>query len=353
MKRLLVLICVFLLNVTLWAQPRVIGYFPYWAQYSQFYPKDIRFELITHVHYGYLIPVGDQLNFADPSDQQNFTALVEQATTKGVKVVGVVGGPGQADAMRASVAEPGLSSLAKNAATFAHNNGLSGLELDWTYTEAADATAFSAMAKAFATALHQVDPSLTLSATLAVGKEHQPIFTQETMSHLNYITVSASDEMSDAEATVKPNCNGKELAKALEDLSSNGISKDKIVAVIPFYGKSFIGAQGLGTSHKGVGSGNEGVLNYADLMTKFDTPEYKVTYDEATESEVAVSERETIVFNGIPSVKAVAKNVKANSYGGIAVYDLSGDAKQPIISLLVTIGKVLRPEINYKSKKQK
>ncbi|WP_461252245.1 hypothetical protein, partial [Treponema sp. R8-4-B8] len=67
---------------------------------------------------------------------------------------------------------------------------------------------------------------------------------------------------------------------------------------------------------------------------------------------VAVNENETIVFNGIPSVKAIAEAVKSNGYGGVSAFDISGDHKESIVSLLVTIGQVLRPEIDYKKKKK-
>jgi hypothetical protein len=87
-------------------------------------------------------------------------------------------------------------------------------------------------------------------------------------------------------------------------------------------------------------------------MGKFDSPEYTVTFDESSKSEVAVSDAETIVFMGIPSVKAVAEQVKSEGMGGVAVYDLSQDHHEPIVSLLVTIGLQLRPEVNYKPKKK-
>jgi GH18 family chitinase len=87
-------------------------------------------------------------------------------------------------------------------------------------------------------------------------------------------------------------------------------------------------------------------------MEKFNKKNaYSVSFDESSKSEVAVSEDETIVFNGIPSIKAVTEAVKENGYGGVAAFDISGDRKEPIVSLLVTVGQVLRPEIDYKKKK--
>jgi len=48
----------------------------------------------------------------------------------------------------------------------------------------------------------------------------------------------------------------------------------------------------------------------------------------------------------------LANFVKDQKLGGIAVFDISGDDTHPIISLLVTIGQVLRPEIKYNTKKK-
>ena len=55
----------------------------------------------------------------------------------------------------------------------------------------------------------------------------------------------------------------------------------------------------------------------------------------------------------MPSVKAVAEYVKSEGMSGVAVYDLSQDFHEPIVSLLVTIGLQLRPEVNYKATKKK
>jgi hypothetical protein len=78
---------------------------------------------------------------------------------------------------------------------------------------------------------------------------------------------------------------------------------------------------------------------------------YNVSFDGASQSEVAIGANEIIVFNGIPSMQARARAVKESGYGGIAVFDLTGDHKEPIVSLLVTINQILRPEVDFKKKR--
>lgn len=349
MKKMFALVFSALLATQLHAEPRVIGYLPYWAQYSQFQAKDIRYDFVTHVHYGYLAPAGASVALADESDAANFQELLKLAKAKGVKVIGVVGGPGQADAMKESATNP--EAFAQGIAQFVQANGLSGVELDWPSADDSDAQALAALIVAVNQALSNVDSELSLSATLLVGKVKQVVYSQATVEQLDYITVSAMDEMTAEESQVKPNCNVTEVIASLTTLTSSGIPGTKLVPVAPLYGKSFAGASGLGSTHQGVGSGNEGLLYWRELVAKFDTPDYQVSLDEASQSEVAVSASETIVFNAIPSIKALANVGK--EHGGMALYDLSGDVKEPIVSLLVTMGQVLRPDVVYKAKKKR
>jgi spore germination protein YaaH len=174
------------------------------------------------------------------------------------------------------------------------------------------------------------------------------------LSKIDNFSLWFTDEASANEPQVKPNSNIVNNIKILAAFANAGVPKNKLMPILPFYGKTFYKAKGLGSSHEGTGSGNEGTLPYKDILDKFkDTVSYKVSFDESSKSEVAVSQDETIVFNGIPSVKAMTDAVKENGYGGVAAFDVSGDHREPIVSLLVTIGKVLRPEVDYKAKKKR
>ena len=75
------------------AADKVVGYFPYWSQYSQFYPKDIRYNTVTNVHYSFIVPGEDgSLSFADENDATNFKTLVDLTKENGVKLIVGVGG---------------------------------------------------------------------------------------------------------------------------------------------------------------------------------------------------------------------------------------------------------------------
>jgi len=324
------------------ANPKVAGYFPSWAQYSQFKPADVRYPFLSEVRYCCLVPSGSELLFTDEDDRANFNELVKLSKGNKVRIIASIGGVGNESAV------VGISSadLVRAAKSFAGEHGIDGFEIDGGAVDASGAKKVAELAEALSGAGIAVSIALPGDASLARA------ISPDIAKKLDALSLWFTDQMSANEGSVKPNSNTTENIKVLAAFAGAGIPKEKLIAIVPIYGKSFEGARNLGSSFRGVGSGNEGILQYKDLMDKFsDANAYKVSVDNASQSEVAVSERELVVFNGIPSMQALAKAVKENGYGGVALFDISGDHKEPVISLLVTIGQILRPEINYKKKK--
>ncbi|GBU25952.1 chitinase [Fibrobacteria bacterium R8-3-H12] len=336
----LVLLCV----ATLFAQNRVIAYFPHWAQYSQFTPKDVRYDFVTDIRYGYLTPSGSDLLFADESDKENFLALVSQAKAAKVKLTVAVGGLGSEEAMKETYKSKNLAEAVKK---FQKEYGVDAFELDGGAVSAED------LPKLLKQATDLANDGIAVSVAVPGTESLASAVSGTDLSKIDNFSLWFTDEASANDPQVKPNSNTENNVKILAAFASAGVPKNKLVPIIPFYGKTFYKAKGLGSSHQGAGSGNDGVLQYKEIMEKFNKKDaYSVSFDEPSKSEVAVNENETIVFNGIPSVKAIAEAVKSNGYGGVSAFDISGDHKESIVSLLVTIGQVLRPEIDYKKKKK-
>lgn len=332
------------------AADKVIGYFPYWSQYSQFAPKDIRYNMVTHIHYVSLSPASDgSLAFADDNDAENFKELAKLSSENNVKLIVTVGGMEQEGTLsEIAASEEARGAFTANLASWLEENGAAGIELDWQNLSSENAEAFGTLVRAikdrFAGKFEFSVATYPLSFADA--------YNAESLNAADYITVFVPDQMTEENSELKPNQSVSVFEEAMGALVSKGVEKDKIVPVVFFYGKSFTGAKALGEAQTGIGSGNEGILSYQELMKKFDTPDYKVSFDETTKSEIAVSEMDAIVFMGIPSVKALADLVKSEGYAGVAAYDLSQDYAEPIVSLLVTIGLELRPDVNYKAKKK-
>ena len=333
------------------AADKVIGFFPYWSQYSQFYPKDIRYSLLTHIHYANLNPASDgSVALADENDAPNVQELSKFAAENGVKLVVSVGGMEMESTLQEIAASEELrNAFASNLVSWMQTNGFSGVELDWQNLSTENTADFTALLSALQSAFAG---NYTLSSTVypLVAADAYDV---SALNNLDYVTVFMPDQMSEEESALKPNQSATFIEETLNSMADKGLNKDKMVPVVYLYGKSFSGATGLGSSHSGIGSGNEGYLSYKELMGKFDTPDYTVSFDDASKSEYAVSASEAIVFMGIPSVKALSENVKNSGFAGVAVYDLSQDHHESIVSLLVTIGLELRPDVDYKGKKKK
>lgn len=332
------------------AADKVIGFYPYWSQYSQFYPKDIRYNTVTDIHYVGLAPSEDgSVAFADENDAENFKSLVQLSKENGVKLIVSVGGIETEGALKAIAGnDDALSTFVSNIGSWLSENGGDGVELDWQNVTADDAEDYAKVVNALVDGLS--DATVTAVIYPAAGME---AYKADALNRLAYVDVFMADQMTEESSEVVPNQSASYVKETLEKVTGAGVNADLLAPVVFLYGKTWSGASGLGSSHQGIGSGNEGYVTYAELMGKFDTPDYKVTFDEATQSEVAVSNSETIVFMGIPSVKAVAQQVKNDGMAGVAVYDLSQDHHEPIVSLLVTIGLELRPQVNYKPAKKK
>jgi len=336
----LILLCA----VAVFAQNKVIAYFPHWAQYSQFKPVDVRYNLVTEIRYGYLTPSGSDLLFTDESDKENFLALISQAKAAKVKLTVAIGGLGNESAMKDAYGSKDFSQAVKK---FQNEYGVNSFELDGGAISAED------LPKLLQQATDLENDGFAVSVAVPGNESLASAVSGANLSKIDNFSLWFTDEASASDPQVKPNSNTSNNIKILAAFASAGVPKSKLVPILPFYGKTFYKAKGLGSSHEGAGSGNDGVLPYKDIMERFNKKDaYSVSFDESSKSEVAVNESETIVFNGIPSVKAMAEAVKSNGYGGVAAFDISGDRKEPVISLLVTIGQVLRPEVDYKKKKK-
>jgi spore germination protein YaaH len=348
MKKMFLLAVAALVAAAVAAPFRVVGYFPYWAQFSQFMPKDVRYQFVTHIHYASLAPAEDgSIAFADDTDAPQFEELAKRAAENNVALIASIGGFEVEGNLKAIAEDDSkLSAFCDAAAEWVEKYNLGGVELDWQNATADDAAALGKLVGALKSKLSSKEVAvLTYSSSMDAYSD--------ALNQADYVVMMVGDQMSESESSVKPNLSKQDIEGAVSSLAGKGVSKDKIVPVVTLYGKSFAGASGLGSSHQGIGSGNEGFIPYKELMKKFEAPDYKVSFDEASASEVAVSDGETIVFSGIPSLKAICGMVKDEGLAGIAAYDLSQDHKESIVSLMVTIGLQLRPGVDYSGKKKK
>lgn len=351
-KTLLISICFAFVAILQAASPaKIVGFYPYWVQYTQFYPKDVRYNLVTDIHYVGVTPTAEgAIDFTDASDAPNFEELVKQSKENGVNVVLVVGGlEAEASFKEIAASETALPAFVSAVQQWVTKYNLAGIELDWQNLTVEDKDAYTRLVQA----LVQAKGSSTLSLT-TYPMNGIDAYDPAVLNQVDYITVFFKDQMIAESSELKANLGTNDVVNGVKLLTDAGVESSRIIPIIPLYAKTFMGATGFGSAHQGIGSGNEGFMPYKDLMNSaFNGSDYTVTFDDASQSELAVSSTQAIVFVGIPTMKSMATQVKNNGMAGLAVYDLSQDHNEPIISLLVTAGLVLRPEMNYKPAKKK
>lgn len=351
-RKVFIAICFVLIAITQAASPaKVIGFYPYWVQYSQFYPKDVQYNLVTDIHYVGVTPSAEgTLDFTDASDTPNFEDLVKLASNNNVRVMLVVGGFEAEEAFKAvASSEVALPAFVAAVQQWIAKYNLAGIELDWQNLTSEEKELYSKLVNALAQA--KGSSALSLTVYPSVGEE---VYDSATLNQADYVTVFMKDQMTADSPELKANLGAVDVSNSIKSLTDAGVDASRLVPIVPLYAKTFIGATGFGSAHQGVGSGNEGFVPYHDLMDNvFNGSDYTVTFDESSKSELAVSSTQAVVFVGIPTMKAIASQVKEAGLAGLAVYDLSQDHREPIVSLLVTAGLVLRPDVNYKPAKKK
>jgi hypothetical protein len=259
-------------------------------------------------------------------------------------VIASVGGIGNEEAMKEAAGD--AAAFVSAAQAFASQYGVVGFEIDGGATDGETTAQMVELAAALA------DAGLKASVALTGDEATASAIPAEAASKLDAVSVWLTDQTNGEASELKPNSDGSYNERILSAFATAGVPKSKLIPILPLYGKTFLGGNGgLGSSVSGVGQGTDGALPYRQILDLFgDAAAFKVEYDAASMSEVAVGASEAIVFNGIPSLKAMAEAVKAGGYGGVALFDLSNDNPEPIVSLVVTVGQVLRPGVNYKKK---
>ena len=275
MKKILLFFVLFCASA-LFAQNRVIAYFPHWAQYSQFKPADVRYDFVTEIRYGYLTPSEAQLLFADESDKDNFVDLVKRAKAAKIKITVAVGGLGSEAAMLEAY---GSKELVQTARKFKEEYGIDAFELDGGMISAEDLPKLLQMAAEWAGAGISVSVAVPGEESLAAA------IGGADFNKIENFSLWFTDQASASDSQVKPNSNTNNNIKVLAAFAAAGVPKNKLMPILPFYGRTFYKAKGLGSSHEGAGSGNEGALPYKDILDKFkDTIAYKVSFDEPSKS---------------------------------------------------------------------
>jgi chitinase len=187
----------------------------------------IPYDQLTHINYSFLTPKVDG-TFNTFVNGWKLKQIVQKAHAKNVKVLISVGGWGWDEQFEAAAASPGSrAAFVQNLKAFVDKYQLDGADIDWEYPDPGQS---SQNFLALITELRAAMPDkLLTTAVVAYGDDHGPGIPAETFDlfdFVNIMTYSGQDH-----GTLE------QFNQGIEYWNSRGLSRDKLVIGVPFYGE--------------------------------------------------------------------------------------------------------------------
>ncbi|WP_395738807.1 glycosyl hydrolase family 18 protein [Prosthecobacter sp.] len=286
------------------AQPKVVAYVPNWTDLKTF-ATQIDYAKITHIN----------VAFENPRDAEGTLSfhegdglVITKAHAHGVKVLVSVGGgsASENEAMRKRYFE--LISSAKRAGfvakltEYVRAHEFDGVDVD--LEGPAINGDYGPFIQELATALKAKNKLLTAALSKGYGGKEVP---EAALACFDFVNVMAYDATGPWQPKKPGQHSSLEFAQHnLDYWLGRGVAKERLVLGVPFYG------WGFGKAFR------EGEYRYADLVRQ------------KPEAAQADQTGETIWYNGLPTIRAKARLVREQGYGGVMIWSLNSDAEGPL-----------------------
>ncbi|MCX6847379.1 MAG: glycosyl hydrolase family 18 protein [Verrucomicrobia bacterium] len=282
------------------AQPKVVAYVPNWIDLKVFAPQ-IDYAKLTHINIAFENPVDENGTLSFNSENQ---LLITQAHAHGVKILVSIGGGSASENTNMRARYFDLISAAKRAGfvaqlvAYVSAHDFDGLDAD--LEGPAINRDYCAFIQDLAAALKPKSKLLTAALSQGYGGKDVP---DAALTHFDFVNVMAYDATGPWQPKKPGPHSSLEFAQSNVDFwLKRGLSKDKLVLGVPFYG------WGFGKAFR------EEEYRYADLLK---------TYPAAVGTDQV---GDTIWFNSIPTVQAKARLVREQGLGGMMIWSLNSDA---------------------------
>jgi chitinase len=276
---------------------RVVGYLPNWyGSYASWVGK-VDFDKLTHVNLAFALgDANGQLQLAPASDLATF---VNAAHAKGVKVFPSLCGGGGDDKIVPFYQANRVDAFVDHIVNYVVSNNMDGIDVDVEAPDRMGALYDTFIAKLIAKARPR-----GLPVTAAVSQWMQYGMSDATLRSFDFITVMSYDNTG---TWTGPGDHSSyaQAQTALTYYANKGVSNDKIVLGVPFYGYCW-GNCGGGQSSK--------YILYKDLVA---------SYANAPSADWLNVNGAQYSYNGLATMRS--KATLAKQYGGIMIWELAGD----------------------------
>jgi len=264
-------------------------------------PELIPYDKLTHINYSFLIPNADG-TFVRLTNAWKLKKIVELARSQNVTVGIAVGGWGwdeQFEQMAASAES--RTAFVQNLKAFVEEYQLDGVDMDWEYPDPGQS---SLNYVALMTELRAALPNAIIStAVISYGDEYGLGIPTESFDLVDFVNVMTYDGHDHGTM--------EQFEKGLNYWSSRGVSKEKLIIGVPFYGRP-------------------GPAPYSRLVTTDPAAAQTDTFDYFGTIQN---------YNGIPTIQKKTE-ITMQRAGGIMFWELSLDA-QGELSLVNAIFEVV------------
>jgi chitinase len=332
----------------IYAQKKVVGYYPYW--YNTIYPADkISYNNLTHINISFASPKVD--GSIQIPDGVIYPALIANAHNAGVKVLISLGGAGDTTGFIIMSSDSLLRSVfIGNLLTIINNNGFDGVDFDWEFpANIKEKNQFTLLLKELRSAFNNTNSKLLIS--MAAGPSSYSggyIDFEHIVQYLDWVNIMGYDfrgswtDYTGHNAPLYQNPRDPQKQGSDDDgvnylNVTRKIPKSKIVLGVPFYGKEF-NASGLFAKQSGTVTD---LIYNVNIVPLLNNPAWNYYWDNASEVPYLVDTAHSkfVTFDDTVSIRYKCDYVKNNSLEGIMIWALGYDYINNDSPLLKTIGK--------------
>lgn len=335
------------------AQEKIVaGYYANWSSYRGYMPGDIQAELLTHLNYAFakIDPATGRIAMENPeNDRKNFEQLRQlKKEHPGLKTLISVGGwDYSAHFSTVAATEEGRKIFAKSCADFLVEHGFDGIDLDWEYPVSggpvgnagspADRENFTLLLSEIRRKLDaqgaadgkRYELSIAGAANANYLKKIEPLKVASLVDHIfvmAYDMHGSWDSYADFGAPLyqpaEPSPQYKNsVADGVEAYLAAGVSADKLVMGIPFYGYLYEGVSGQGL-YSTFSSARS--ISYDQVASQYlKRAGMKAMYHERAAVPWMYGNGVFLSYENAESVAAKAAYAAARNLGGIGIWELS------------------------------
>ncbi|ATB41028.1 hypothetical protein CYFUS_006490 [Cystobacter fuscus] len=275
---------------------RVVGYLPNWYGSYASWVGRVDFDKLTHVNLAFAL--GDANGHLELAPSSDLATFVNAAHAKGVKVFPSLCGGGGDGRITPFYQPSKVDAFVDHIIDFVVSNNMDGIDVDVEAPDRMGAAYDTFIAKLIAKARPR-----GLPVTAAVSQWMQYGMSDTTLRSFDFITVMSYDNAGTWTGAGE-HSSYAQAQTALAFYTNKGVSKDKIVLGVPFYGYCWGNCGGQSSTY----------VLYKDILAK---------YPNAWNADWISADGAQYSYNGLATMRA--KTTLGKQYGGIMIWELAGD----------------------------